>query len=149
MQPGLHRFVHWGDKTTSPLTNGTTQEGQLLGSRLCCSLWTRLCCLSYRHCVYRNHLDVQPTRCKTCAFTHKSISIWMASETRPVAYDTAPRITEWLRTFINKTSAWCYHSKYNLIISPMLTLSKHRYKVGTNWDQPFLFSVASTVNATV
>ena len=34
----------------------------------------------YRHCIYRIHVDDQPKRCKTCAFTHRSVSMWMAPE---------------------------------------------------------------------
>ena len=33
-----------------------------------------------KKCVYRIHVDDRPKRCKTCVFTHKSVSTWMAPQ---------------------------------------------------------------------
>ena len=33
----------------------------------------------FRCCIYRIHVDGWPKWCKTCVFTQKSVSVWMAS----------------------------------------------------------------------
>ena len=35
-----------------------------------------------KKCVFRIHVDKRPKGCKTCAFTHRSVFMWMASLTR-------------------------------------------------------------------